>query len=67
MDLRNLTDEEFLMLAEEEAKASINIGRRPHPSAFPGWKPDEAMEVPSVIRVKAPQLASSERNTRKAS
>ncbi len=35
MDLRNLTKEQFLELAQEEGKASINIGLRPHPSAFP--------------------------------
>jgi hypothetical protein len=34
MNLRNLTEEEFLSLAEEEGKASINIVRRPHSSAF---------------------------------
>jgi hypothetical protein len=67
MDLRNLTEEEFLMLAEEEGKASINIGRRPHPSAFPRWKPAEVMEVPSTARIESQPLAARARVARKAS
>ncbi len=67
MDLRYLTEEEFLMLAEEEGKASINIGRRPHPSAFPGWKPAEVMEVSSATRMESQRLAPRARVDRKAS
>ncbi len=67
MNLLNLTDEERLALEEEEAKASINIGRRPHPSAFPGWKPAEVTEVSSATRMESQPLASYARVDRKAS
>ena len=64
MDLRNLTEEETLMLEEAESKTSINIGRRPHPSAFPGYVPSE---VVAVTRLESPQPASRSRVDRKAS
>ncbi len=67
MDLRNLTDEEWLMLEEEESKASIHIGRRPPPSAFPGYVPSDVVEVGAVTRMEAPQPSSRSRVDRKAS
>jgi hypothetical protein len=67
MDLRNLTEEEALMLEHEEAKASINIGRRPHPSAFPGYVPSDVVEVGAVTRLESLQRTSPTRAGRKAS
>jgi hypothetical protein len=58
MDLRNLTKEQFIELAEEEAKASINIGRRPHPSAFGIEQPGEVLEM-VLANPKAPMNSSA--------
>jgi len=67
MDLRNLTEEETLMLEEAESKTSINIGRRPHPSAFPGYVPADVVETVAVTRMESPQPNPRSRVDRKAS
>ncbi len=67
MDLRNLTEEEWLMLEEEESKASIDIGRRPHPSALPGYVPSDVVEMGAVTRMESPQSTSRSLVNRKAS
>ncbi len=64
MHLLKLTEEEWLMIEEEESKASINIGRRAHPSALPGYVPSE---VVAVTLLESPHSTSRSRFDRKAS
>jgi hypothetical protein len=55
------------MLEEEESKASIDIGRRPHPSALPGYVPSDVVEMGAVTRMESPQSTSRSLVNRKAS